>query len=189
MLWIGEALKGVTGAVQAIAGAKNRREAKKEYEALEELDYTDSLAYNTARQSEDIAGRRSQEGLPQEVIDLYTDRASRVLSSGLDSIGSMRGLVTGVSGLATSVLDKNRDIALADAQQRERNMEMWFRQRDTLMREQQRAFDYQMDYDTLNRARLLSEMSAGRDQVNQGLSTLAGGVGGLFANIDGKDGK
>lgn len=164
-------------AVKGIVGAIQRGRAKRKYENMERLDYTDSLAYKTALSSERMASRYAQEGLPQESLNYYADQSARTMASGISSIGSLRSGVAGVGGLATSVLDSTRRLAAMDSEARLQNRQRWFEQRANLQQQQQTAFDYEMGYDMLERARYLSEMSAGREQFTagaQGIVNIAG---------------
>jgi len=179
MIPVGAIIQSATGIAQSISGAVQRNKAKKAYEGMENLDYTKSAAYGNAEVSENIAGRFAQEGLPQESLNLYQDQANRTVSSGISSIGSLRSGVSGVAGLASTVLDSNRQIMAMDSSQRLQNREKWFNTRDNLMSQQQKAFDYEMGYDLLERSRYLSEMAGGREQFNQGLNNIAGGAGNL----------
>jgi len=186
---VGDLIQPVTGIAQSIFGAVQRNKAKKAYEGMENLDYTKSAAYGNAQVSENMAGRFAQEGLPQESLNLYQDQANRTVSSGISSIGSLRSGVSGVAGLASTVLDSNRQIMAMDSNQRLQNREKWFNTRDNLMSQQQKAFDYEMGYDLLERSRYLSEMAGGREQFNQGLNNIAGGLGNLGVDQIGENKK
>jgi hypothetical protein len=182
---IGGMVQGTGGLIQANLGQRQYKEAKKNYENMEQLDYLDSLAYGTTLQNVNLAERQAQTGLPQESKDYYTDQVNRTTAAGLSSIGSLRSGISGVSSLATSVLDSNRQLASMDAGVRLENRDKWMQQRDNLVSQQETAFDYEMGYDILERSRYLAEMSAGRQQMNDGLQnfsdsgeTFAGGGSG-----------
>lgn len=180
---IGQGIQAATGIAQTISGISNRRRAENAYNSLPKLDYTESLAYKNARLNENIAARQANQGLEPETLSYYTDQSNRALASGLNSIGSLRSGISGVGSLAGSVLEGNRRIATMDAEQRIRNRDEWMRQRDNLVAQGKTAFDYEMGYDMLERARYLSEMSAARQQVNEGLSNIAGGVSGGLSEL------
>jgi len=185
----GAAVGGVVGGAVGFFKGKKAQDAEDSLDAMPNLDYTQSLAYKNAQVSENLASRYAQEGLPQETLNMYQDENNRVVASGLNSIGSLRSGISGVAGLASTVLDGNRKIMAMDANQRLENRDKWFQSRDNLMRQQEMAFDYEMGYDMLERSRYLSEMAAGRAEQNQWSQEAVNNGGNLASFEWGQNGK
>lgn len=185
----GAAVGGVVGGAVGFIKGKKAQGAEDDLDSMQNLDYTQSLAYKSAQLSEDLAARQAQEGLPQESMDYYNDQINRTTASGLNSISSLRSGVAGVGSLAGSALDSTRQLVSMDANQRVKNRENWFNQRDNLVSQQQTAFDYEMGYDMLERARYLSQISAGQQESNQWTQEAVNNGGNLAEMGFGQNGR
>lgn len=158
---------------QALGGFLQRRKARKSLEDMKPLDYSQSDAYQTAESSANLAGRYAQQGLPEQSMRFQEDMINRSAAAGLASAGSLRQGIAGIGGLATGITDQYRKLASMDADQRIANRGQYFSQLQNLQGQQFQDFDYQMGYDMLKRSQRLGEMTAGQNQMNQGIQGMS----------------
>lgn len=177
--------QGVAGQSQMLIGWLNRRKAKKAYEGMQDLNYKESDAYQTAASTANLAERQANFGIPEASFRFQEDMIGRSGAAALASAGSLRQGTMGLSQASVGLADQYRGLASMDAQQRLSNRDQMFQQRNIFMGQQENDFNVRMGYDMNERARLLGEMAAGRDQFNNGLQTwadshetFAGGGGG-----------
>lgn len=165
-------IQGGLAAAQTLGGIFQRNKARREFEAAEMPDYTESAAYQNAEQTANLAGRYAQEGMPEQARRFQEDMIGRSGAAALASQGTMRGLA-GAGGVATSLADSYRKLAADDANMQIQQRGNYLQQRNIFQREQARAFDDQMGNFINQQAARLGRMSAGNETMNSGLGGLS----------------
>jgi len=117
------------------------------------------------------------EGMPEDVRNRYIDQLTRTMATGLQALGDRRGGIAGVSGLARTATDANRDLASMDAQQRQQQEANLMNARQTMANYKDKAFDWNEKQKYLEEAQAKQALSGAAIQnITGSANNVMGGL-------------
>jgi len=147
-------------AIPILGAIERKKRADKAKDEEENFDYTQTEAYKSAQQEQNLAYRQMQTGLPEQSMRFQEDMIGRSGAAALNTASGLRQGVGGLAQTANSLSQSYRGLAALDAQQRIANRGQYYDSTANMRQQEQYAANISYADYVNNQAKLLAQQSA-----------------------------